>query len=109
MMGHIQRRIVALQQPNAEAVGLEEFIESLYAAGWKSSGDAQWTQITALHAKLFTHPSQVITRDRLIEILDGHSSDFGHDSCVFAVREEDYANAVDAILAEINRSQETKL
>ncbi len=32
---------------------LQEFIDSLFAAGWTSSSDAQWTRIAALHKKLF--------------------------------------------------------
>ena len=31
---------------------LEEFIDALYAAGWTAPYDAQWTQISGVHAAL---------------------------------------------------------
>ena len=32
---------------------LQDFIDSLFAAGWTSASDAQWTKIAKLHAEIF--------------------------------------------------------
>ena len=32
---------------------LQQFIDELHEAGWKSTADAQWTNITELHTRLW--------------------------------------------------------
>lgn len=54
---------------------LQEFIDSLHAAGWNGTGDAQWENITRLWSKLFIEPVMAYHANKPLNITVDHDGD----------------------------------